>query len=41
MPGGWFRTASVRGHYRRNPGGIPLVPIIVAAIVILVIIAVL
>jgi len=41
VPGGIFRSTTVRSHYRRSPGGVPLVPIIVAAVVILVIIAIL
>jgi hypothetical protein len=39
VPYGWARTTSVRSHYRRPPGGVPLVSIVVAVIIILVLIA--
>jgi hypothetical protein len=39
LPYGWTRTTSVRSHYRRSPGGFPLVGVVVAVIVILVLIA--
>ncbi len=38
VPYGWG-TTSVRSHYRRRPGGFPIVGIVVAVIVILVLIA--
>jgi hypothetical protein len=38
VPYGWGRT-TVRSHYRRSPGGIPVVGIVVAVIIILVLIA--
>jgi hypothetical protein len=38
VPFGWGRT-TVRSHYRRSPGGVPVVGIVVAIIIILVLIA--
>jgi hypothetical protein len=43
VPGRLFGTTTVRSHYRRRPGGVPLVGIVgivVAVLVILVLIAV-
>jgi hypothetical protein len=40
VPGGLFRTTTVRSHYRRRPGGVPLLAIIGIVLVILVLIAV-
>ena len=37
-PYSWFRTTSVRSHYRRRPGGM-LIPLIVVIAVILLLIA--
>lgn len=39
VPNGWFRTTSVRSHYRRRAGGIPILGIVVAVLVILLLIA--
>ncbi|HET9138412.1 hypothetical protein [Actinophytocola sp.] len=35
VPGGLFRSTTVRSHYRRNPGA-PIVPILIAAAVIII-----
>ena len=40
VPGGLFRTTTVRSHYRRRPGGVPVIGIVVAVLIILVLIAV-
>jgi len=34
------RSHWVRSHYRRSPGGVPIVPIVIAIVVILVLIAI-
>jgi hypothetical protein len=39
VPGGWFRSTTVRSHYRRSPGHTSLIAIVVVVIVILVLIA--
>jgi hypothetical protein len=40
VPGGWFRTTTVRSHYRRGPGwGLGWVGVIIAIVVILLLIA--
>lgn len=39
-PYGWGRSTTVRSHYRRSPGGVSLVGVVVAIIVILVLIAI-
>ncbi|MFI9811943.1 hypothetical protein [Saccharothrix variisporea] len=38
-PYSWFRGTTVRSHYRRPPGSVPWLPIVVAVAVILLIIA--
>ena len=44
VPYGLFRTTTVRSHYRRRPGGVPVIGIVIgiviAALIILVLIAV-
>jgi hypothetical protein len=37
-PYSWFRTTTVRSHYRRPPGGV-LIPVLVAIAVIVLLIA--
>lgn len=39
VPGGWFRTTTVRSHHRRSPG-MPIVGIAIAVLVILLLIAI-
>jgi hypothetical protein len=39
VPRGWLRTTTVRSHHRRHPGGVPIIGIVVAVVVILVLIA--
>ena len=39
VPHSLFRTTTVRSHHRRRPGGVPLVGVVVAVLVILVLIA--
>lgn len=36
---GWFRTTTVRSHYRRRPGGIPIIAIVAVVFVILLLVA--
>lgn len=38
VPHGWG-TTSVRSHYRRSPGGVSIVGIVIAVVVILLLIA--
>ncbi|WP_198943538.1 hypothetical protein [Actinokineospora bangkokensis] len=38
LPGSWFRTTSVRSHYRKSPA---LIPTIIAVVLALVLLAVL
>ncbi|GLZ34281.1 hypothetical protein Lesp02_64680 [Lentzea sp. NBRC 105346] len=38
VPYGWFRTTSVRSHYRRSPYGGSIIPIVVALAVIVLLI---
>lgn len=40
VPYGWFRTTTVRSHYRRSPGHTSLVAVIVVVVVILILIAI-
>jgi hypothetical protein len=40
VPNGWFRTTTVRSHHRRSPGGIPIVGIAIAILVVLLLIAI-
>jgi hypothetical protein len=40
VPYGLFRTTTVRSHYRRRPGGVPVIGIVIAVLIILVLIAV-
>ena len=35
VPGSWFRSTTVRGHYRRNPGA-PVIPILIAAAIVII-----
>ncbi len=38
-PGSWFRTTTVRSHYRTPVGRVPLVAIVIGVLLLLVIIA--
>jgi hypothetical protein len=40
VPGRWFGRTTVRSHYRRRPGGVPIIGIVIAVLIILVLIAV-
>ena len=40
VPGSWFRTTTVRSHHRSRPGGVPIIGIVIAVIVIIVLIAI-
>ena len=39
-PYSWFRSTTVRSHFRRSPGSIPIVPIVIVVAVILLLIAI-
>lgn len=39
VPYGWVRSTTVRSHYRRSPGRVPIVGIVIAVVVILLLIA--
>ncbi|WP_309113198.1 hypothetical protein [Saccharothrix sp.] len=39
-PYSWFRGTTVRSHFRRSPGRVPVVPIAIAVAVILLLIAI-
>jgi len=41
MPYSWFRSTTVRGHYRRPVDGVPIVPIIIAVVVVILLLVVL
>jgi hypothetical protein len=40
VPGRLFSRTTVRSHYRRRPGGVPVIGIVIAVLIILVLIAV-
>ena len=40
VPYSWFRSTTVQSHYRRSPSSIPIIPIAIALIVIVLLIAI-